>query len=139
MENRKHRGELRCIICGEKRDGLAVKEDYVINAIRWFKKNVTKNEQGYSLVVCKEDYPKYAKGRNSYIKKQVAYTALGVIFAILLVIGSGGRAISLLFGLLVIAFMFLLSILSYMPAVDVPEKTAEKLRQLQESQNKAKM
>ncbi|EQD59708.1 hypothetical protein B1B_08080, partial [mine drainage metagenome] len=45
---------------GEK-TGHRRQRDYVIGAIRWFKKNVTKNEKGHALVVCKACYPAYKK------------------------------------------------------------------------------
>lgn len=108
--------ESRCIICGEKKDGLEVKDDYVIEVIRWLKKNITKDEKGARLVVCKEDFPKYKKARDSYKKKQMAYTILGLLFALTLVGIAGSRILlAILLGLGVIAFMYLLAQLSYMP------------------------
>ena len=77
--------ESRCIICGEKKNGLAVRNDYVIESVRWFKKNVTKNEKNYRLVVCKDCFLKYKKARDSYQRKELMYTTLGAVFAVLLV------------------------------------------------------
>lgn len=122
-----HSKENRCVICGQERPGLKVKGDRVIGAVRWVKRNITKNEQGYALVICKDDYTKYAKARSSFVKKQIAYTALGVIFAALLVIGSGDKGLAVIFGVIVIVFMYALSLLTYMPAVEIPKETEERL------------
>ncbi|MGC8651640.1 MAG: hypothetical protein ACP5UH_00080 [Candidatus Micrarchaeia archaeon] len=114
--------ENRCIICGLEKDGIEVKEDYIIDTIRWFKRNVTRNEKGYRLVVCKECYPKYKKARDSYTRREVAYLAIGVIFAALLIAFSGGHELSAVFyGVLIIIFMYLLAQLSYMPALKLPQ------------------
>ena len=108
--------EPRCIICGGAVDGLEVQEDYVIRAIRWFKRNVTRNAKNYRLVVCKECYVKYKKARDSYVRKQIAYVVIGVLFAGLL-IAAGRSLMAVLAGLAIIALMYLLSLLSYMPAL----------------------
>ena len=113
--------ESRCIICGLEKDGLEVKEDYIIKSIRWFKRNITRNEKGYRLVVCKDCYPKYAKLRESYMRKQVTYIIIGVLFAAVLIAFSGGRLLSaILYGIIIIVFMYLLAQLSYMPALKIP-------------------
>ena len=90
--------------------GIAVHEDHVIFAIRWFKTNITKNANNNGLVVCKECYPKYSKERRRYTSRLSLYIGIGVIFAILLIIstpslGSALAAIGFL-------FMFLLSTLT---------------------------
>ncbi len=111
----------RCILCGNETDGLDVREDYVIDAIRWFKRNVMRNEKGYRLVVCKECYVRYRKSRDSYVRKQISYVVIGVIFAGLLVFA--GRSLgAVAAGAAIILFMYLLSLLSYMPALAVPAK-----------------
>jgi len=113
--------ESRCIICGLEKDGIEVQDDYIIEAIRWFKRNVTKSEKNYRLVVCKECYPKYKKARDSYTRKQITYIAIGVIFAAVLIAVSSGRLLSAIFyGIIIIIFMYLLAQLSYMPALKIP-------------------
>lgn len=120
----------RCIICGEKKNGLEVKEDYIIQIIRWVKKNITKDEKGHRLVVCKDDFAKYKKSRDSYKRKQAIYIALGVIFTIFLAGVSGPRVFSaLLLGTGVTMFMYLLSQLSYMPDVYIPAINQEPMLQ----------
>ncbi len=115
----------RCIICGQQKPGLTVKDDFVLDSIRWIKRNITKNEKGYTLVVCKEDYKKYLKERNKYIRRQIFYIAVGIIFAALLIIDA--RSIgAVLFGLAIILLLYLLSLLSYIPAVELPEKFISK-------------
>ena len=122
-KNKKPRGAgsgSRCIICGEARDGLEVREDRVIRAMRYFKQNVTKNAKNYRLVVCRACYPKYDKYRSTYVKKQVSYVVVAVIFAALLIIVSGGQPSAFAYGIAIIIFMYLLSLLSYTPAVNLP-------------------
>ncbi|HUY70206.1 MAG TPA: hypothetical protein VMV00_01400 [Candidatus Baltobacteraceae bacterium] len=124
--------EDRCIICGEPRRGLRVKEDYQIRAIRWFKKSILRNEKGYGLVVCKECYPKYKKAKDSYNRKQGIYIGIGVLFAFALGIFSGGNILpAILYGGIVIVFMYALSQISYMPDVITaaqPKKNEPKKR-----------
>ncbi|MCL4404811.1 MAG: hypothetical protein M1544_03405 [Candidatus Marsarchaeota archaeon] len=116
--------ESRCIICGKETDGLEVKPDYVIGAMRWFKRNITHNEKNYRLVVCKEDYPKYKKARDSYNSKTISYVIIGVIFAALLII-TGRSLGAAAAGIGIIILMYLLSLLSYMPGLKVDSKKAK--------------
>ncbi len=111
--------ETRCIICGSKKNGLEVEEDHVIKTIRWFKKNVTHNEKGARLIVCKECYPRYSKNRRSYERRQLLYVGLGLIMAILLV-AAGQSFIAILYGAVIVVFMYVLSLLTYMPKVLIP-------------------
>jgi hypothetical protein len=96
----------------------------MIDAIRWFKTNVTKNAKNCRIVVCKECFVKYKKSYDSYQKKQIIYTILGVVFAALLVAISGNRLVALLCGIVIAIFMWLLSQLSYMPSVEMPKVAA---------------
>ena len=113
--------ESRCIICGEGKNGLEVKEDSVINIIRYFKKNVLKNEKNYRLVVCRQCYPKYSKERSSFTKRRILYVGIGLVFGILAIIIAPLNASSYLIAVLVVGLMYLFSLLSYMPAVIIPE------------------
>ena len=112
--------ESRCIICGKSLAGLEVRNDYVISSIRWFKRNVTRNEKGYRLVVCKEDFQKYYKQRKSFERKRGLYVGLGIVFAAALFLLSSFNLYSLAYGLGIIAFLYLLSLVSYIPALDIP-------------------
>lgn len=106
-----------CIICGKERVGIPVKNDYIIEAIRWIKTNITKNEKNNRLVVCKECYPKYKKERDRFISRFAIYVGLGVVFVITgSLIGGFG---ALLYTLPVLLLLFLLSLLNYMPALDI--------------------
>ncbi len=116
--------EPRCIICGEPKQGLPVQNDWVIESIRWIKKNITKNEKNYQLVVCKECYPKYKKMYSSYKNKQAFYIVLGIIFTALLFFASRYNIFSLISGLILLLFLYLLSLLSYMPALKVKLKAS---------------
>ncbi len=110
----------RCVICGQKKDGLEVKEDMVIKSIRYLKQNVTKDAKNYKLVVCRGCYPKYDKSRSAYVRKQISYVTIAVVFTVLLVIVSGAQPGAFAFGILLIAAMYALSLLSYAPAVKMP-------------------
>ena len=118
--------ESRCIICGEKRDGLEVRDDHIIRAVRWFKKNVTKNERNHRLVVCRECFPKYTKARDGYQRKEIIYTTLGAVFLALLVVVSSFSLPAFAAGIAITFFMYLLSQLSYMPGVYMPVVKAGK-------------
>jgi len=113
--------ESRCIICGLPKDGLEVKEDYVINFIRLFKRNVTKNEKGYRLVVCKDCYPKYAKQRKRFDTRRATYITLGVIFTALFLVVSPNKLAALAYGVLITLFLYLLSLVNYVPALNIPQ------------------
>jgi hypothetical protein len=108
-------------MCGEPRNGLEVREDWVINTIRAFKRNVTKNEKNYRLVVCKECYPKYAKAKSRYDKRRMIYITLGVVFGIIVVLAASFRPTSFVVGIAAVCIMYLLSLLSYTPALIMPK------------------
>lgn len=122
--------ENRCIMCGQKRDGLRVKEDSVIILMRWFKKNITKNEKGYRLVVCKEDFPKYYKQRKRFESRRALYVALGAVFAVFMLAVGADKLLALVYGIIIVLFFYLLAHLTYTPAVEMPAEGhhAEKRR-----------
>ncbi len=118
--------ETRCMYCGERRDGLEIREDSVINAMRWIKRNITRNERGYRIVVCKDDFPKYLKARKRFEGRQRIYLALGIIFAITVTI-AGRSIISVFYAIAVLVFIYLFSLLTYVPALNIsPGKGARK-------------
>jgi hypothetical protein len=119
----------RCIICGKAKPGLAVKDDFVLNSIRWFKHNITKNEKGYHLVVCKECYLKYQKERNKYVKRQIFYLIIGILFAMMLIFVSRGSLPSIGFGILMVLILYVFSLFSYMPAVEIPKKFIKMIKE----------
>ncbi len=112
-----------CIICGKEKEGLEVQDDYVIKAIRWLKRNVTKNEKGNRLVVCRDCYPKYREMRKNYEKRLRQNIALGVIFLVLLLIFSQNKLYAFLVGGGILLLLYLLTLLNYVPQLKV---TAEK-------------
>jgi hypothetical protein len=118
--------ETRCIICGNKKNGLAVRNDFMIDAIKWFKTNITRNVKNCRIVVCKECFLKYTKAHDSYQKKQIVYIILGVVFAILVIAISGNKLLALFSGAVIVAFMWLLAQLSYMPSVEMPRIAAKR-------------
>ncbi|MCL4389724.1 hypothetical protein M1397_03930 [Candidatus Marsarchaeota archaeon] len=123
------RREERCIICNSVREGLPIKVDGVVTALRWLNSHTIKHKNPYAPVVCKECFVKYSKARKSYERKRISYLIIGFLFAILLIVGSHGTdPIAYLFGLAVIVFMYLLSLISYMPKLDIPEADLEALQ-----------
>jgi hypothetical protein len=105
-----------CILCGKEKQGVPVKEDRVIDAIRWFKKNVTKNEQHNFLVVCKEDYPRYRKERSKYTSRRIIYIGLTLFLGLgFFILNPSPLAVLLLLFLLALGYLF--SLLNYMPDI----------------------
>ena len=117
--NSARKKESRCIICGQEKQGIPVETDWVIESIRWFKRNITRNERNYNLIVCRECYPKHNKLYNSFRNKQVFYIVLGLIFTFLLFFASRYNLLSLIPGIILTGFLYLLSLLSYTPKVKV--------------------
>ena len=116
-----------CIICGKEKPGIEVKPDFVIESIRWIKRNITRNEKGNRLVVCRDCYPAYRKLRERFERREKIYLTLGILFALLSFLISSNKLYGLGIGLLVIALLYLFSLLSYIPslnmeAVHTPEK-----------------
>ncbi len=107
-----------CIICGNETNGIEVENDFVINSIRWLKTKVTKNVKNNRLVVCKACYPKYKEQRKRYESRQRLYLAFGIIFAFLSIVVSP-RIGTVLISAAVVLFLYLMSLLSYMPKIRI--------------------
>jgi hypothetical protein len=107
-----------CIVCGKEKKGIKVEEDAVLGSIRWFKRNVTKNEKGNVLVVCKECYANYKKDRKRYESRQRTYIALGVVFVLMSMFLSP-NIMTLLISLVILVILYFLSLLSYMPKINI--------------------
>ena len=110
-----------CIICGKERKGIAVEDDFVLDSIRWFKRNVTKNERNNKLVVCKECYAKYAPARRKFESRKRLYLALGVIFATLNLI-IDRSLVSILVSALILLLLYALAFLSYVPRISIKKQ-----------------
>ncbi len=118
----------RCIICGEAKEGLPVKGDYIITAIRWVNRNIFHKYRNYRLVVCKDCYLKYSKQRDKYMRKQITYVIIGVLFTLALFFSSHSNPMSLLYGFAVIIFMYALSLTNYVPALNIKRHEAGQAR-----------
>jgi fatty acid desaturase len=105
-------------MCGNKREGLEVVPDYMIGIIRWFK-HLTGSEKRYRLVVCRECFENYRKARHRYQRRQVAYLIIGIVFAAVLVMFN--PVLGVIYGIVIIFFMYLISQLNWMPALRMPE------------------
>ncbi|MGC8586920.1 MAG: hypothetical protein ACP5K9_01365 [Candidatus Micrarchaeia archaeon] len=112
-----------CIICGQEKDGIEIESDYVIDAIRWFKRNVTKNEQRNRIVVCKDCYPKYKILRKRFEKREKIYIILGILFIITGTVISP-RIGTFIVTVIVAVFLYLLSLLSYIPKIKLGQHLA---------------
>lgn len=110
--------ESYCIICGEKRDGVEVKNDRVLDAMRWFNRTVLKRpNRNNRIVVCSPCYPKYRVQRKKYLSRQRVYAVLGILFMIFGILIA--RTIqAFLISLVVLVLLYLLSLLSYMPDLE---------------------
>lgn len=111
-----------CIICGNQKKGIPVEDDFVLDLIRWFKRNVTKNEQGNRLVVCRECYQKYSAGRRRFESRQRRYLVLGILFLLVSVLLSQQLS-TLIVSLFVVALLYAFSFLSYMPKINIKKAT----------------
>ncbi|MHB1830046.1 MAG: hypothetical protein ACYCO0_01505 [Candidatus Micrarchaeaceae archaeon] len=109
-----------CIICGKQKHGIPIKNDRVLEAIRWFKRNVTKNEKGNNLAICRECYPEYRKRRDRYTSRQAIYVIMGVIF---LILGAAiqFKASTVMVGILLLIALYGLSLLNYTPALSIKD------------------
>lgn len=110
-----------CIICGKEKKGIAVENDFVLDTIRWFKKNVTKSGKNNKLVVCKEDYKTYALSRRKFESRQKLYVIFGVLFVILSLLVSRSAS-TLPIAILIMLLLYLFSFLSYMPRISIKKQ-----------------
>lgn len=113
-----------CIICGKQKNGIPVENDYVLDMLRWFKRNVTKNEQKNKLIVCKEDYPVYKKNRSRYVFRLAVYLTIGSLFFILGLLLSPSVA-TFFIGAILLIFLYSLSLLSYTPKLRLEVQNAK--------------
>ncbi len=119
----------RCIMCGNEKPGIAISEDSIfkvykklIHGVRIVTGRGDLNARRFNLVVCREDYPKYKKMRNSYVRKEFTYVGLGAVFTALMVIVSASKLLALAYGFALMLFLYLLAQISYMPALDIPDE-----------------
>lgn len=116
----------RCIICNEQKEGLEVAPDSFIRTLRWLNSHTIKHKNPYRPVVCRECFVKYRKMRKSFERKRIAYIVIGVLFAA--VLATSLKPLAVLAGLGVIAFMYLLSLVNYMPALRVQQAARREAR-----------
>lgn len=115
-----------CIMCGEERKGLAVREDWVLRILRGVKKAVTKKTSN-DLVVCRGCYPNYEKRRNRFSWRKKMNIALGLLFAAFSLI-IAPELVVLLMDIAVIILLYAFALLSYTPDVDTSGSTRDKSR-----------
>ena len=118
-----------CIMCGERKPGIGLRDDNVIRAVRFAKLRILKREpQTKSPVVCRQCYDKYEQARNKYKSREKIYVGLALVFAILGIalrpsIGSLG------YGIFVVALFYAIALLNYMPELDLrgPRRHEERI------------
>jgi hypothetical protein len=111
-----------CVVCAKEKKGIEVEDDAVLELIRWIKKNITKNEKGNKIVVCRDCYASYKASRSRYEGRQKIYVALGVLFAMVNLLISPTLS-TVAISAVIIAMMILISLLSYTPKISI--KTAQ--------------
>lgn len=117
-------------MCGKRKNGIAIRDDRVLQFLRWFKGNVTHSLRGNDLVVCSEDMEEYKKKRDRFTSRKNLYVAMGVIFAILgLIISISINTIFL--SILVIVALYLISLVNYTPGLATDQKKTAKIKHKQ--------
>jgi hypothetical protein len=111
-----------CIVCEKEKKGIELQDDAVLRSLRWFKRNVTRNEKGNRLVVCRDCYSKYKEGRKKYENRQRIYAVLGVLFIIAILTISPSLT-ALFTSAFILLLLLFLSLLSYTPKISI--KTAQ--------------
>ncbi len=111
-----------CIMCEKDKAGIRIKDDATLRTLKWIKYELLKRPRRHSgPVVCRECYSAYSKKRKSFERKQIIYSIIGVVFAIALVVATGGRKPgAYAFGVLVVVFMLGLAHLNYIPELEMP-------------------
>ncbi len=113
-----------CIICGNKKAGIYVEDDYVLDTLRAVKKAITKKESNKKLVVCKEDYDTYEKYYRKFRYRLALYLSIGVIFAVFSLIVSPS-IVTLGIDAFLIIFLYALAMLNYTPKLALDFETAK--------------
>ena len=102
----------------------------MLQFLRWFKGNVTHSLHGNELVVCSDDMEEYKKKRDRFTSRRNLYVALGVIFAVLgLIISININTIVL--SALIIAALYLISLVNYTPGLVMDQKKPAKIKHKQ--------
>ncbi len=114
-------------MCGKERNGIEIRNDRVIDAIRWMKKTVLHKESSNRLVVCKDCYENYKKAKKRFDSRRRIYLILGIIFALLIIIGSVS-VWGVILGIVVLGLIYAFSFFSYIPslAIDVKSEKSSK-------------
>ncbi|HUB92765.1 MAG TPA: hypothetical protein VL945_02290 [Candidatus Saccharimonadales bacterium] len=118
-----------CIVCGSRKDGIEIREDHVIDLIRWFNRTVLRTPpRDNRIVVCSSCYPKYETQRKRYLSRQRTYFVLGALFVIFAIIVASNKIEALLIGIGICALLYVFSLLSYMPDLKYDGKPGGKGR-----------
>ena len=61
----------------------------MIQLVRWFKRNVTRNSKNYRLVVCRDCYNSYSRLRKKLVRNRALYVGFGIAFLVVFTLVSG--------------------------------------------------
>jgi hypothetical protein len=123
-----------CLVCGKEKDGIPIKEDYVVGMMRWFNRKVMRRGGNNKVVICRECYPKYSKFRGKFVLRQRAYLILGILFIALgaVWVALMKNASALIMGILFTILLYVLSLLNYVPDIEINKEDAEKINRIKE-------
>ncbi len=107
-----------CIVCGNEKKGIGIRNDRVIEGIRWIKTKITGAKSNNKLVVCRDCYKKYSASKKRFDSRKRLYLALGLIFAVLILIAKM-TVISLAFAIFMVVLLYLFAFFNYVPDLDV--------------------
>ncbi len=114
-------------MCGKEKDGVEIREDFVIDGLRWFNRKVLRTpERNNRIVVCSACYESYKKRRKRYLSRQKTYVILGALFALFGIIIAGNKLLAILAGIAIVVVLYLFSLLSYMPEIKADPKADKK-------------
>lgn len=105
------------MLCGRERDGIEIREDNVIKAIRWLNRSILHKVRDNKIVICRDCYERYRKQRKRYVSRQRLYIILGLLLDSSILIHPTISTFGL--GVLLLLFLYLLSLLSYTPDLKV--------------------
>ncbi|MBI5046787.1 hypothetical protein HZC07_03580 [Candidatus Micrarchaeota archaeon] len=122
-----------CILCEKEVHGSAhkIKEDRIIATVRKIKK-MFKIAKMNELYVCQEDFEKHRKRREEFETSVLFSTVLGgllgIILVVLLILSGNLDLWAFLSAILVGAFVIMLPVFRYVPAIEKGEKKTKKKR-----------
>ncbi len=107
-----------CIVCGKEKNGIEIRNDKIIEGIRWIKTKITGSHSDNRLVVCRDCYGKYSVSKKRFDSRKRLYLILGIIFAALILLVNV-TIISIAFAIFMVALLYVFAFFNYVPDLDV--------------------